>query len=228
MKGRLGLVTGDATKLELPDNSVDLIITHPPYIGTDVERYGGDPAKQINSSQNEKKYLKLLLKATKEMDRVLKDSGHLVIANFSRNGFDAKFLTQTIKKTNFKFVDYFVQASEGRLTIWQHYQKSNMAYVNRDKLREIGQTWNLPFNNMDSEIDLQLEKEGFHVLDVMNRGIPENIINIYSVKDQVVLDPFGGSAMVAVTAVGLGRIGISNDISDQQTRAAERRADLSQ
>ena len=43
------IITGDALKLDVPDKSVNLIITHPPYVGTEVLRYGGEADKQINN-----------------------------------------------------------------------------------------------------------------------------------------------------------------------------------
>jgi DNA modification methylase len=50
---------------------------------------------------------------------------------------------------------------------------------------------------------------------------------MFSKKGQVVLDPFGGSGLVATTAAEMGRMGISNDISASQTQAATERAKLS-
>jgi DNA modification methylase len=58
----------------------------------------------------------------------------------------------------------------------------------------------------------------------MNVEIPKRFIEMFSKKNAVVLDPFGGSALVAVTAAELGRRGISNDISEEQNKAAEQRA----
>jgi tRNA G10 N-methylase Trm11 len=72
---------GDASSLKLDSNSIDLIITHPPYFGIDVERYGGDAESQINFSKNEKKVLKLFKKVFLEAERVLRPGGNLVLAN---------------------------------------------------------------------------------------------------------------------------------------------------
>jgi DNA modification methylase len=68
---------GDACNLNIDSNSIDLIVTSPPYSGIDPFRYGGNPEKQINSDN--KKMLKLLLKSTKEMSRVIKNSGSIFI-----------------------------------------------------------------------------------------------------------------------------------------------------
>jgi DNA modification methylase len=42
-------IVGDATNLEtIPSESIELIITSPPYFGVDTLRYGDDQEKQIN------------------------------------------------------------------------------------------------------------------------------------------------------------------------------------
>ena len=220
---------GDACNLPLKTGSVDLIVTHPPYLGTDVERYGGDPSLQINHSQNEKKMLKLLLHATHEMYRVLSANGTLVIANNEADGFDSKFMVQTLAKTGFNFAGYFVQDSTNRITVWQHYYKGDRPFMDYMGHRKHGElVFKCPFNNVDDKVDEKLDKEGFHVLDVMNRDVPTKFINMFTMQDDVVLDPFGGSGLVAVTAAKLGRIGITNDISETQHKAAARRIELSE
>lgn len=233
------LLLGDAKKLPLPSNSVDLIVTHPPYIATDVERYGGDRNLQINVSNDERKMLKLYLKAVKEMYRVLKPSGSLVLANSSRNGFDMKLCTEILTKTKFTLAGTFVQSAPSNghfrgeridtesLTLWNHFAKSPEIYYDHMEVKKHSNpVWELPFNNLEDPIDQKLEAEKHHVLDVMNKELVSRFIKMYSKKDHIVLDPFGGSALVAVTAVELGRYGISNDISESQQLAAARRAEL--
>lgn len=219
---------GDAARLDLPSQSVDLIVTHPPYLGTDVERYGGDPSVQVNASQDSKKMLKLLKGISKEFERVLKPNGTLAIANHSIEGFDSRFMTQTLEVTSLKFANYFVQESEDRITIWQHYYKGARPFANyMSSKQSISKVFQSNFNNIDDPIDLQLESESFHVLDVMNKAVPEKFINLFTLPGDIVLDPFGGSGLVAVTAAMLGRTGVTNDISPVQYRAAARRIELS-
>jgi site-specific DNA-methyltransferase (adenine-specific) len=239
---KLRLINGDATKLPLPDKSVDLIITHPPYFGVDVVRYGGDPEKQINYSQNRKKMLKLLLKATKEMYRVLSDNGNLIIANGPTDNLDFRYILQTVDNTGFYYRDFIVQNSiddndwgtklnevvnSNGITIWHHFSKSDFLYNNPFSVKSNNSpVWNIPFNNISDPIDQKLAKN-YHVFDVMNKEIPKRFISMFSKKGQVVLDPFGGSGLVATTAAEMGRMGISNDISASQTQAATERAKLS-
>jgi site-specific DNA-methyltransferase (adenine-specific) len=234
----LHILTGDATKLNLPSNSVDLIITHPPYLGVDVQRYGGNPEDQINNSFNRKKMMKLLDKATREMFRILKPTGSLIIANGPTDNIDIRFVMNAID--NVKFIhagyviqDFYDQKTETKAeritsshTIWHHFIKGGDIYFNNFKVREYNNSiWPIEFNNENDPVDKEMSKD-FHIWDVMNKEIPKRFIEMFSKKGHVVLDPFGGSAMVAVTAVELGRIGITNDISEKQTEAAHKRAEL--
>lgn len=236
------IITGDATSLPLADSSVDLIITHPPYLGVDVERYGGDSDKQINFSQNRKKMLKTLLKATKEMYRVLTDEGNLIIANGPSDNLDMRFVLQTVDKTGFYYRDCVVQnaydetdfnvkfnevINSNIVTTWHHFSKTEYLYNNPFLVKSNNApVWDMPFNNIADPVDQKLA-EKYHVFDAMNKEIPKRFIAMFSKKGQTVLDPFGGSGLVAVTAAEMGRVGISNDISTSQAEAAADRARLS-
>ena len=80
MNGRAIVLRGDAAHLPLPDASVDLICTSPPYFGlrsyTDGgEHYGG----QIGSEATPREYIAALLDCTREWVRVLKPSGSIFV-----------------------------------------------------------------------------------------------------------------------------------------------------
>lgn len=235
------LLNSDATKIPLPDNSVDLIITHPPYLGVDSSRYGGSEDKQLNSSQDKKKMLKLLLSATKEMYRVLKPSGSLWIANGPTDFIDVEYVSLVNKKLEFNYLGKIVQnsydpesqernpykVSSEDLTSWYHFSKNESIYFNPYEVkRNSSPVWDIRFDNLNDPIDQALSINHF-VLDTMNSEIPERLIKMFSKTGQTVLDPFGGSALVAVTAAKLNRVGISGDISPDMTKAAIDRALLS-
>lgn len=73
-------VQADARRLPLPDESVDLIVTSPPYFALrsytdDGEHYAG----QIGSEDTPQEYIAALLDCTREWVRVLKPSGSLFV-----------------------------------------------------------------------------------------------------------------------------------------------------
>ena len=72
------VIKGDARDLPLPDDSVDLIVTSPPYFGHRSYEDGGIPiAKQIGQEPTPAEFVDALIDATREALRVLKPSGSL-------------------------------------------------------------------------------------------------------------------------------------------------------
>lgn len=78
--GRAVVVQGDALNLPLPDASVDLIVTSPPYFGLRSYTDGGEHYDgQIGAEPTPAEYLDALTAATKEWLRVLKPAGSLFV-----------------------------------------------------------------------------------------------------------------------------------------------------
>jgi len=76
----ISILRGDARALPLPDSSVDLIVTSPPYYG--LRRYApgaDDTGAPIGEEATWQHYLDSLLDCTAEMTRVLKPSGSIFL-----------------------------------------------------------------------------------------------------------------------------------------------------
>lgn len=74
------LIQGDARHLPLPDASVDLICTSPPYFGLRSYQDGGRHyERQIGAEATPAEFLDALIACTREMVRVLKPSGSIWI-----------------------------------------------------------------------------------------------------------------------------------------------------
>jgi DNA modification methylase len=100
---------GDCFELikELPDNSIDLIITSPPY--ADIVNYG----KNI-SIQKPQDYCDWLLPIFSQIQRVLKPSGSFILnindtcKNGLRNPFIYELIYRSQKETKLKFYDTYI------------------------------------------------------------------------------------------------------------------------
>lgn len=245
MPEKVWFLTEDACALSLPGDSVDLIITNPPYLWETTDRWGGDGSGQINESKDESIMMGLLLDATKEMVRLLKPGGNLVIANSSKNRFDMKYVVEVLSSTDLVYLDTVVQNSYGLmgpgefpfntidrncLTYWYHFRKPGgqttglVEHLVNDECATLynNPVWNLQVDNSWSDVDKTLAEEGL-LWDTINEELVERFVNLFTRVDDVVLDPFGGSGVVAVTAARLGRIGINNDILKEQTQIAMNR-----
>lgn len=80
MTGKALVVRGDARNLPLPDNSVDLIVTSPPYYALRSYSDGGEHYDgQIGSEPTPDEFIKTLTGCTAEWMRVLKPTGSMFI-----------------------------------------------------------------------------------------------------------------------------------------------------
>ena len=228
-------VVGDATKLQLPDSCVDLVVTHPPYVGVDTKRYGGKSEDQIN--HDSKKFMKLLLKASREMERVLTDRGSIWICVGGTDTIGFEYITEVLKATDLKLAgwvhwDYATQPNQERLgqehNIWFHLMKSDLYFNPFTIKRYHTNTWSIPTNNAGNLVDSFMETEGHFMADAMPEAIPARLIEMFSKPGDVVLDPFGGTGVTAVQAWKAGREGISIDISPEQQKIAKKRFEYSQ
>lgn len=234
---KLTIRMGDATKIDLPDESVDLVMTHPPYFGVSFDRYGGEAKKQINSG-SPGQMLKLLRKATKEIYRVLKPGGHFIVANGPIEEISHRYYLDVVDNTKFRHVQTVMQNAYDKnnaysimsefitndITTWYHFIKGPEAYLNPYQAKLYNNpVWDVPFNNVKDPIDVKLSHR-FYIGDVINKEIPRRFINMLTKPGEIVLDPFGGSGIIPITAVEEGRVGICLDISKEQVDAATERA----
>ena len=74
------ILRGDALALPLADESVDLVVTSPPYFGLRSYQDGGEHYEgQIGSEPTPAEFVDALIAATREMARVLKPSGSIFV-----------------------------------------------------------------------------------------------------------------------------------------------------
>jgi site-specific DNA-methyltransferase (adenine-specific)/site-specific DNA-methyltransferase (cytosine-N4-specific) len=103
------ILTGDCFELikDLPNNSVDLVITSPPY--ADIVNYG----KNI-SIKKPNEYCDWLLPLFNEIERVLKPSGSFILnindncSKGLRNPFIYELIYRSQKETKLKFYDTYI------------------------------------------------------------------------------------------------------------------------
>ena len=109
MSDKVKIEIGDCFELikNLPDNSVDLVITSPPY--ADIVNYG----KNI-SIKKPKDYCDWILPLFNDIYRVLKPSGSFILnindncSNGLRNPFIYELIYRSQKETNLKFYDTYI------------------------------------------------------------------------------------------------------------------------
>jgi len=239
MSNTVDFITGDAKALKIPDASVDLIVSQLPFFNMDFFNYGGDPEKQIGSEKTIRRYINSLVLSTKEMERVLKPTGSIIVTMNNEFQTASKYVLKALKKTNlllanppfvWNFIDKDAPQNFGSVSfkydLMFHFIKSpKLIYSNPYKVNNYQDgVWDVPWNGEDKILE-KINTLGF-AQNSFRSEIPRRFIEMFSRPGQTVLDPFGGSGTTACEAYLLGRNGISVDISEDQTDLAKIRLDI--
>jgi len=233
----IDFIVGDACSLDIKNNSINLILTSPPYSGIDPYRYGGDYRKQINN--NKKKMVNLLIKSIKEMERVITDDGSIIINIGHQDYMPYHIISNIVQKTKLNLVNppFIIKHEDlGKsmpeekfkksYSFWFHLSKSKNKFYNNHLLykRHSDPIWDINWYD-DSEVFNKLKETEF-MLDSFNSEIARRFIKIFSNIGDTVLDPFGGTGVTAIESYKSGRNGISIDISPKQIELAKKRLSL--
>ncbi|HEX9616991.1 MAG TPA: site-specific DNA-methyltransferase, partial [Anaerolineales bacterium] len=222
---------------ELPDHSVHLMVTSPPY---NVQKeYDGD----LNLSE----YLDLLKQVWKETYRVLVPGGRACInvANLGRKPYLPlhSFIIEGMLATGFLMRGEIIwnkASSSSPSTAWGSWQSASNPVL-RDVHEYIlvfsKDTFSRKGKGKESTIQrgdfLEWTKSVWTFPAVSARKIghpapfpqelPHRLIQLYTFKDEVVLDPFAGSGTTCLAAAIDDRFYIGYEISQKYIALAEKR-----
>ena len=186
---------------ELPDNCVDLVLTDPPY---------NAGREYANDNLNEMQYIAFTKEYLNQCQRVLKENSNIVII------IGVKYFEPVFKQLtdffnyNWQFV---LHKSNGMLNGKASFSKwdsvlwfsKGRGIHNRQKIGTFSiDVWNLPINPIKNKNGHPTPKDEY-----LMRGILE----LFSNKNDIVLDPFLGSGTTAVACERLGRqwIGVEKE-----------------
>lgn len=222
---------------ELPDNSVHLMITSPPY----------NVSKEYDDDLSLKEYLQLLENAFKETYRVLVNSGRACInvANLGRKPYIplSDYISKMMIDIGFNMRGEIIwnkAASASPSTAWGSWQSASnpilrdiheyiLVFSKGDYKREKGKKestiskeqfieWTKSIWTMNAE---SAKKIGHPA--PFPEELPYRLIQLYSFKGDIVLDPFMGSGTTAVAALKTDRKFVGYDISKEYIALAEKR-----
>jgi len=202
---------------ELPDNSVDLVVTSPPYEDFNGAGYSGK-TKDILFM---KLYSEFFDKFMKEVYRILKPNGQFFL-NLKNKTLKKKLLTTSwIEFTEgfrcFDFKSFIIWKYSGSFDssycrfhndyeVIYHLSKGDNITLNIDKDEKdpLTSVWYLP----------HFIKDRLHPVQ-MPENVAEKIIKICSNENDIVLDIFSGSGTTSVVAKKLNRQFIGYEIDPQ-------------
>jgi site-specific DNA-methyltransferase (adenine-specific) len=222
---------------ELPDNSIHLMITSPPYNVT----------KEYDNNLTLKDYLILLKKVWKETHRVLVTGGRVCInvANLGRKPYIPlhSFIINDMLEIGFQMRGEIIwnkASSASPSTAWGSWLSAA-----NPVLRDIHEyilifskdSFSHPSKGKESTIEkeefLEWTKSVWTFSAVSARKIghpapfpeelPNRLIKLYSFKQDVVLDPFLGSGTTSLSAIKNGRNYVGYDTNKKYIELADKR-----
>ncbi|HEX7906038.1 MAG TPA: site-specific DNA-methyltransferase [Chitinophagaceae bacterium] len=231
-------LTGSAENMkELPDNSIHLMITSPPY----------NVSKEYDDDLTLQQYLALLENSFKETYRVLVNGGRACInvANLGRKPYIplSDYISKIMIAIGFKMRGEIIwnkAASSSPSTAWGSWQsaanptlrdvheyilifskgdykrekESKENSISRDQFIE----WTKSIWTMNAESAKRIGHPA-----PFPEELPFRLIQLYSFKDDIILDPFMGSGTTALSAVKSERKFVGYDINKEYVALAEKR-----
>ncbi|PIU33273.1 hypothetical protein COT04_00985, partial [Candidatus Shapirobacteria bacterium CG07_land_8_20_14_0_80_39_12] len=231
------IITGDVLEVmsKIPDNSIHLAITSPPYnVGKDYDNH--------NDKMDYKEYLDWLKKVWMETKRILIPGGRFAL-NIAPTGI-RDFVpihhdfTNQMRKIGMKFRTEIIWYKQTMLkrTAWGSFKSPANPHIipsweyvlifskEQDRLdgnfrkADITKDEFMDFSDGFWKISPETKRNGHPA------PFPEELIyrliKFYSYKDNTVLDMFGGTGTVAVVAYKTGRHFIHIDISEEYNKVA--------
>lgn len=232
------LILGSAKNMkELPDNSIHLMITSPPY----------NVSKEYDDDLSLKEYLQLLENSFKETYRVLVNGGRACInvANLGRKPYIplSDYISKIMLEIGFNMRGEIIwnkAASASPSTAWGSWQSATnpilrdvheyiLIFSKGEYKREKGDKE----NSISKEQFMEFTKSIWTMNAESARRIghpapfpeelPFRLIQLYSFKGDIILDPFMGSGTTAISALKSDRKFVGYDISKEYIGLAEKR-----
>lgn len=238
------IICGDAqqTLSRIPDRSIDLIITSPPY------NFGHSYAQDPHDDTHEwNEYFEKLLRVWQECERVLKPGGriavnvqplfsdyvptHHIISHqlaslgllwraellWEKNNYNAKYTAWgSWKSPSMPYVKYTWEYIE--VFDKQSHKKTGLREdidITADEFKEwvIGR-WTFPPETRMKDYDHPA---------MFPEELPRRLMKLFSYRNDIVLDPFNGAGTTTLVAWKLQRRFIGIDISEQYSNQAMKR-----
>jgi site-specific DNA-methyltransferase (adenine-specific) len=209
---RFQLSRGDAVAWlrTLPDASIDLVVTDPPYESLEKHRAIGTTTRLKHSKASSNDWFEIFHNVRfdelfVEVHRVLKPNRHFYLYCDAETMFDAK---PKAEKAGFKFWKPLIWHKTGGIGMGYHYRAQYECILffekGKRKLNDLGIPDVIPFPRVRNGYPAEKPPQ---VSNVLVRQSTE--------PGEIVIDPFMGSGSAGVAAIELGRNFMGNDLCQE-------------
>jgi len=244
----VGLMTneiycGDTVKTmeKIDDNSINLILTSPPYLASirkDNHKYPG-ASDQIKDNQTITDYLEWMMEIFVQYERILKKDGVLAF-NFSYTTFNPSLpydlINEVFKHTGFRIYDTIAWKKKSAMPVSGHPNRVTriveMVYIfaktptftANKSISTISKTGQKYFNNYYNFLEAKNNdgKVDGHEA-TFSSEFAKFFIDLYSKEGDIVLDNFSGTGTTAYTAKRMNRRYIGIDLVEKYCEYARNR-----
>ena len=232
------VICGNAENMkELPDNSVHLMITSPPY----------NVSKEYDQDLSLEEYLKLLENSFKEVYRILINGGRACInvANLGRKPYIplSDYISDIMIKIGFNMRGEIIwnkAASSSPSTAWGSWKsasnpvlrdiheyilifsKGDYSRKKKEKINTIERNDFMEWTKSIWTINAERASRVNHPAPFPTE-LPYRLIQLYSFEGDIILDPFIGSGTTAIAAIKSNRNYIGYDINNDYVILAKER-----
>lgn len=200
----------------LPDASVDMIITDPPYSTPIITAFGRKKIKNVADLSIQEGYFKML-KA--QFERILKPNGRVFI--FCNDNFYPSLYRAFYNWLSIQMVVW----DKGHISMGKPFRKRHeiILYCNRESFEHNKSETQTHFPTV-----LQykpVRKDKLHGAE-KPLDLIKDLIKGFSNEGDVILDPFVGSGTAVLACKQLNRIGIGIDLNEEYVEIARKRCAL--
>lgn len=234
------IICASSERMDLPDNSIHLMITSPPYNVT----------KEYDDDLTLDEYRLLLKRVFAETYRVLVDGGRACVnvANLGRKPYIPlhAYIIHDMQEIGYKMRGEIIwdkASSASPSTAWGSWQsasnptlrdiheyilifsKGNYSRSKGEKKNTIKKDEFLEFTKSVWQFPAERAKRVGHPAPFPVE-LPRRLIELYTFEGDVVLDPFCGSGTTCLAAKKCGRSYVGYDVSEKYVKLSQRRLEL--
>lgn len=218
---------------ELPDDSVDLVVTSPPYnVGIEYGEYDDDIEME--------EYEELLQQVFKKLDSVVKNTGRVCINVSLKNENGIIDIPSIVKRCAYesdwdlRFEIIWNKGSSESSSAWGSWRSpsSPRPIFNHEYIFvfDVGKKKDRSEKTIEKSDFMQYIKSVWNINPVTESDhpapfpeeVPHRLIQLNSYRSDVILDPFMGSGTTAVVSEKLGRDWIGIEMNDEYINMAQK------